>query len=129
MLVLSTWPHGFVYLFVQIEFMADFDGSFHKLLGLDMDLSMVLLGPRSQRFVDSSLGFAAQRPVLSVVYIPACTVTAWAVLACAVAVRAMETRAGLHNSSLQQLLDACGRDCRGLLLRHLLSSAGGLFKS
>lgn len=35
---------------MQIDFYADFDGSFHKLLGVDLDLSVVLLGPRSHRY-------------------------------------------------------------------------------
>ncbi|GMY27449.1 peroxiredoxin-2F, mitochondrial isoform X2 [Fagus crenata] len=33
-----------------IEFYGDFDGSFHKSLGLEKDLSAALLGPRSQRW-------------------------------------------------------------------------------
>ncbi|GAV84597.1 Redoxin domain-containing protein [Cephalotus follicularis] len=33
-----------------IEFYGDFDGSFHKSLELDKDLSAALLGPRSQRW-------------------------------------------------------------------------------
>ncbi|XP_008797052.2 peroxiredoxin-2F, mitochondrial [Phoenix dactylifera] len=33
-----------------IDFYGDFDGSFHKSLELDMDLSAALLGPRSQRW-------------------------------------------------------------------------------
>ncbi|XP_043692382.1 peroxiredoxin-2F, mitochondrial-like [Telopea speciosissima] len=33
-----------------IEFYGDFDGSFHKSLGLDKDLTEALLGPRSQRW-------------------------------------------------------------------------------
>ncbi|XP_050240459.1 peroxiredoxin-2F, mitochondrial [Quercus robur] len=33
-----------------IEFYGDFDGSFHKNLGLEKDLSAALLGPRSQRW-------------------------------------------------------------------------------
>ncbi|KAF2284145.1 hypothetical protein GH714_019548 [Hevea brasiliensis] len=33
-----------------IEFYGDFDGSFHKSLELDKDLSVALLGPRSQRW-------------------------------------------------------------------------------
>ncbi|KAM5569308.1 peroxiredoxin-2F, mitochondrial [Rosa sericea] len=34
----------------SIEFYGDFDGSFHKSLELDKDLSVALLGPRSQRW-------------------------------------------------------------------------------
>ncbi|KAG2272976.1 hypothetical protein Bca52824_067531 [Brassica carinata] len=33
-----------------IEFYGDFDGKFHKSLGLDKDLSAALLGPRSERW-------------------------------------------------------------------------------
>ncbi|XP_059448712.1 peroxiredoxin-2F, mitochondrial [Corylus avellana] len=33
-----------------IEFYGDFDGSFHKSLGLEKDLSAALLGPRSHRW-------------------------------------------------------------------------------
>ncbi|KAM6566151.1 hypothetical protein CsatA_025279 [Cannabis sativa] len=33
-----------------IEFYGDFDGKFHKALELDKDLSVALLGPRSQRW-------------------------------------------------------------------------------
>ncbi|KAJ0234202.1 3-dehydrosphinganine reductase TSC10B [Hirschfeldia incana] len=33
-----------------IEFYGDFDGKFHKSLGLDKDLSVALLGPRSERW-------------------------------------------------------------------------------
>ncbi|KAG2721711.1 hypothetical protein I3843_02G080700 [Carya illinoinensis] len=33
-----------------IEFYGDFDGSFHKTLGLEKDLSAALLGPRSHRW-------------------------------------------------------------------------------
>ncbi|XP_040992786.1 peroxiredoxin-2F, mitochondrial isoform X1 [Juglans microcarpa x Juglans regia] len=33
-----------------IDFYGDFDGSFHKSLGLEKDLSAALLGPRSQRW-------------------------------------------------------------------------------
>ncbi|PRQ36827.1 putative peroxidase [Rosa chinensis] len=34
---------------LPIEFYGDFHGSFHKSLELDKDLSVALLGPRSQR--------------------------------------------------------------------------------
>ncbi|KAG6668314.1 peroxiredoxin-2F, mitochondrial-like isoform X2 [Carya illinoinensis] len=34
----------------SIDFYGDFDGSFHKSLGLEKDLSAALLGPRSQRW-------------------------------------------------------------------------------
>jgi len=34
----------------KIKFYGDFDGKFHKLLGLDLDLTSALLGPRSQRY-------------------------------------------------------------------------------
>ncbi|KAF6161252.1 hypothetical protein GIB67_009139 [Kingdonia uniflora] len=34
----------------MIEFYGDFDGSFHKSLDLNLDLSAALLGPRSQRW-------------------------------------------------------------------------------
>lgn len=34
----------------KIKFYGDFDGKFHKSLGLDLDLSGALLGPRSQRY-------------------------------------------------------------------------------
>uniref|UniRef100_A0A803Q275 Glutaredoxin-dependent peroxiredoxin n=1 Tax=Cannabis sativa TaxID=3483 RepID=A0A803Q275_CANSA len=34
----------------DIEFYGDFDGKFHKALELDKDLSVALLGPRSQRW-------------------------------------------------------------------------------
>ncbi|XP_010524803.2 PREDICTED: peroxiredoxin-2F, mitochondrial-like [Tarenaya hassleriana] len=34
----------------SIEFYGDFDGKFHKSLGLDKDLSAALLGPRSERW-------------------------------------------------------------------------------
>ncbi|CAH8259530.1 unnamed protein product, partial [Arabidopsis lyrata] len=34
----------------DIEFYGDFDGKFHKSLGLDKDLSAALLGPRSERW-------------------------------------------------------------------------------
>ncbi|XP_002960997.2 peroxiredoxin-2F, mitochondrial [Selaginella moellendorffii] len=42
----------------KIQFFADFDGSFHKSLGLECDLSKALLGLRSQRwsaFVDDGV--------------------------------------------------------------------------
>ncbi|KAL6179098.1 hypothetical protein ACLB2K_050614 [Fragaria x ananassa] len=35
---------------LKIEFYGDYDGSFHKNLELDKDLSVALLGPRSQRW-------------------------------------------------------------------------------
>ncbi|CAM6030669.1 unnamed protein product [Sphagnum balticum] len=34
----------------KIKFYGDFDGKFHKLVGLDLDLTGALLGPRSQRY-------------------------------------------------------------------------------
>jgi len=34
----------------KIQFYGDFDGKFHKALGLDHDLTGALLGPRSQRY-------------------------------------------------------------------------------
>jgi peroxiredoxin len=34
----------------KIKFYGDFDGKFHKSLGLDLDLTGALLGPRSQRY-------------------------------------------------------------------------------
>jgi hypothetical protein len=36
----------------QIEFYGDFDGSFHKSLDLEIDLSAALLGRRSHRSVE-----------------------------------------------------------------------------
>jgi peroxiredoxin len=37
------------YALLQIKFYGDFDGKFHKLVGLNLDLTGALLGPRSQR--------------------------------------------------------------------------------
>ncbi len=39
------------YALLQIKFYGDFDGKFHKLVGLDLDLTGALLGPRSQRCI------------------------------------------------------------------------------
>ena len=42
----------------QIEFYGDFDGSFHKSLDLEIDLSAALLGRRSHRSVESTLYYS-----------------------------------------------------------------------
>lgn len=39
------------YALLQIKFYGDFDGKFHKLVGLDLDLTGALLGSRSQRCI------------------------------------------------------------------------------
>lgn len=41
---------SFKYFPLQIEFYGDFDGSFHKSLQLDTDLSAALLGTRAKRY-------------------------------------------------------------------------------
>ncbi|XP_062157085.1 peroxiredoxin-2F, mitochondrial [Alnus glutinosa] len=47
--VLNAWAEK-LQVKDAIEFYGDFDGSFHKSLGLEKDLSAALLGPRSHRW-------------------------------------------------------------------------------
>ncbi|CAM6098176.1 unnamed protein product [Calypogeia fissa] len=47
--VINAWAEG-LKAKPSVEFYGDLDGSFHKHLGLECDLSGALLGPRSQRW-------------------------------------------------------------------------------